>query len=128
MKTFFKIFIIAFIVVSCSKEKRPSIVGRWQLAAVYTQMSSGNFDWYESPRSVLFNLTKEGDYSIFLDMPSGHGKYIFNYSTGYLTMISELGNVTGVDYVSELNENYLTIDRKINDSVTFRERYRRAEY
>jgi len=43
-------------------------------------------------------------------------------------MISELGNVTGVDYVSELNENYLTIDRKINDSVTFRERYRRAEY
>jgi hypothetical protein len=128
MKTFFKIFIIAFIVVSCSKEKRHSIVGRWQLAAVYTQMSSGNFDWYESPRSVLLNLTKEGDYSIFLDMPSGHGKYIFNYSTGYLTMISELGNVTGVDYVSELNENYLTIDRKINDSVTFRERYRRAEY
>ena len=128
MKTFFKIFIIAFIVVSCSKERRHFIVGRWQLAAVYTQMSSGNFDWYESPRSVLLNLTKEGDYSIFLDMPSGHGKYIFNYSTGYLTMISALGNVTGVDYVSELNENYLTIDRKINDSVTFRERYRRTEY
>ena len=131
MKNLFKILIIIFSVASCSKEKKHSIVGTWRLSAIYTEQSPGNLMWHEiNPygRTIILNLNKEGNYSYFSDVPEGHGKYIYNYSTGDLTMIRAANNSTYVNYVSGLDENYLTMHIKINDSVTVKERYLRAMY
>jgi len=132
MKSLLKVlFLSVFFILSCNKEKRYSIVGNWETAAVYRIDETGNFRWYEIPSysraKRLFNLSEAGSYYFFSDIPEGHGIYNYDYATKKLTLASSSnGSVQLVD-VSYLDENFLTVDYYYNAVLLAREKFRRIK-
>lgn len=102
-KTLFSsLFLIIFIITSCSKESVPvvadNIVGNWKNTAIYSDPSQGGHGWETVTRfheHVTFN--PDAKFVFFTDTPGSTGTYNFNGSSRDLLLqfeADQYGNTT----------------------------------
>jgi len=119
---------IAVVLFSCSKEKEPSIIGKWVEKATYRERTqAGVFEWKEVTRWPWhLIITADGKYGGYNDVPTGNGAYEYNRATRELIFKSGSG-YTDTQIVSVLTENLMEIDIVQNGQLLTRSRFIRIE-
>ena len=105
---------IVFLGISCKKEAQPGIIGNWGAEAMYIDNGNGVMEWVRPGMGYLISFTSNGRFSIFTDMPSGHGTFTYERASGKITLIYERSNPNAVAtpviiHVAEITTEKLTL-------------------
>lgn len=119
MKKAIGYLVIAFIFISCSKEKHVSLVGSWRETATYAERTPGVYEWGAAARwPLLLTFKPGGEYSSFQEMSGSEGLYKYHPATKELIFISATSGNLHPNIVSFLDEDYMDMDY-IYDGVLF---------
>ena len=85
--------IFTFVTFSCKKESAPAIVGEWRMSAVYTNTTSGSYEWITTIRfPELLTFNSDSKFSSFTDVPGGSGTYSYSRVSNELQLNFEADN------------------------------------
>lgn len=122
-------FLFLFL-ISCKKEKQPSIVGTWKEVSAYYQDGQGNYKWNDVLHGFPYFLTFTdfGTYSSRQCTPAGKGYYQYDRASKQVRMedISS-GNILTLS-VSTLDDDYLILDHGQTGMGEYKVKFIRNQY
>ena len=130
MKKILAFLLISFFLISCQKNKQPSIVGVWKEIEIYMKDSNGNYSWNKVLHGYTYflSLKDDGTYSGFQCTTLGRGVYQYDHTTREIRMQDISSGTTDTYTVSTLDEDYLILNHGMTSMGEFRVKFIRNQY
>ena len=123
MKKILLLFSISISLLSCQKQKHPSIIGGWIEIEAYTERG-GQYSWGPpSTFSLKFIFREDGKYSAYYDVSGGLGNYTYDYSSRTLHLETTNPQSTNAYTVTYLNDHYMVIEFTADHKLKFARLY-----
>ena len=130
MKKILPFLLISLFLISCKKDKQPSIVGVWKEVEIYMKDSNGNYSWDKVLHGYTYflSLRDDGTYSGFQCTTLGRGVYQYDHTTREIRMQDIPSGTTNTYTVSTLDEDYLILNYGMTSMGEFRVKFIRNQY